>query len=831
MTPDRDSILQFLSRRQQGGASLRDVLHSLQIAPHERRAVKRLLEQLTRDGLVRRSQSGKFRVASAGASGDAPRFTKPERPAVPRGPRPNGDIATADDFGPDAPGAEEPVPDRESAETEWRAGGAPREGGRGGGRGGWRTGGSGGRAHAGGKRSGAQQGPPRGPQPSDDKDWRGMRRSKPKKAAVTTPAGVVTGRFTRNPKGFGFVAPLDRQGPDVFIPPDAIGSALHGDIVDVRVREEDDGRRSGRVVGVRERSKAGIPGRFESRGKNCVVTPDDRRQGGEIWISKKDAEGARDGDLVLVEVTSPAQKDFFAKGRVVRVLGDREDPGVDSDLVIGEFGVQVDFSPGALAEAGGFDEEIAPEERRRRRDLKHVPFVTIDGLTAKDFDDAVAVEDLGGGKSRLYVAIADVAHYVRPGTALDEDASERATSVYLPGRVVPMLPERLSNDLCSLKPNVDRLALCAAMDIDAKGNVTEYGIDRVVFRSRARMTYDDVHFILVDKRPDLVDRYKPLVPMFEQMFALMKVLRARRFAEGSIDFDLPEPEILLDLTGATTDIVKAPRYVSHKIVEEFMLLANVVVAKHFADLDVPLVYRVHDAPDPQRAESINQILGAYGIKLSEKDLQTPHAVGGVLRRFDGKPEEKIVNSLMLRAMRQAQYSTDNIGHFGLAFPHYCHFTSPIRRYPDLLVHRATHALLEGKQALQKYIDKDGPDLGEHAQHSSRQERNAMEAERAIVAIKKVRFMRDRLGEIYAGRISAVTSFGLFVELDEIYVEGLVKLDQIGRDDFYEFDEKRHVIYGKRSGRAFRLGDAVTVEVVEASLERRAIDFRLARKTG
>lgn len=838
MTPDRESILQFLSRRRQGGASLRDVLHSLQVPPHERRLTKRLLEQLTRDGLVRRSGAGKFRVADGASGGSGANAARPGARPVPRAehaPRGNGgDIATADDFGPLPEDDSPPARPEAVEEPAWRAGGIPRSGGgRAGGRGGWRAGGSAGQAHAGKKPAGRAQPLPRAGGEEDTRDWRGMRRGRPKRAPVQTAAGVVTGRFTRNPKGFGFVQPSDRQGTDVFVPPDAIGSALHGDIVDVRVTQvEDDGRRrSGRIVGVRERSRAGIPGRFESRGKSYFVVPDDKRQAGEIFVSRKDAEGARDGDLVLVEVTTPPAKDFFAKGRVLKILGDREDPSIDSDLVIGEFGVQVDFSPGALAEAGAFAEEIGPEERRRRRDLSHVPFVTIDGLTAKDFDDAVSVEDLGEGKVRLYVAIADVAHFVRPGTALDEDASERATSVYLPDRVVPMLPERLSNDLCSLRPNVERLALCAAMDIDARGNVVEYGIDRVVFRSRARMTYEDVHAILIDKRPDLLDRYKPLVPMFHRMHELMKVLRAKRFEQGSIDFDLPEPTIVLDLTGATTDIVKAPRYVSHKIVEEFMLLANVVVAKHFADLDVPLVYRVHDAPDPKRLESINEILGAYGIKLSEKDLQTPHAVGRVLRRFDGKPEEKIINSLMLRAMRQAQYSTDNIGHFGLAFPHYCHFTSPIRRYPDLLVHRATHALLEGTKALARYVDKDARDLGDHALQSSRQERNAMEAERAIIAIKKVRFMRERIGEIYAGHISGVTSFGIFVELDEIFVEGLVKLDQLGRDDQYEFDDKRHVVFGRRSGRTFGLGDPVTVEVVEASLERRAIDFRLARKTG
>ena len=461
MTPDRQSILQFLSRRREDGASLRDLLQSLEIPPHERRHVKRLLQELTRDGLIKLSGSGKFRVASGSAPrggndarenaprdnaprGNTPRASAPTPRANTNAPRTNGsrngnpDIATLDDFGPDTfgandaePGNDDAPPPRDDepgdADAAWRVGGKPRATTGKGGRGGWRTGGSSGKAHSGrkGQPAGAVARPstPTG----DDKDWRGMRRPKAKKAPVATASGVVTGRFTRNPKGFGFVQPLDKSGPDVFIPPDAIGSALHGDIVDARVTGSTDegARRSGRIVGVRERSRAGIPGRYESRGKNSFVVPDDRRHGQDVWISKKDHEGARDGDLVLVEVIAPPQKDFFAKGKVVKILGDREDPGIDADLVIGEFGVQVDFSPGALAEAGAFPEEIDPEERRRRRDLSHVPFVTIDGLTAKDFDDAVAVEELGAGKVRLYVAIADVAHYVRKGTPLDEDASER----------------------------------------------------------------------------------------------------------------------------------------------------------------------------------------------------------------------------------------------------------------------------------------------------------------------------------------------------------------------------------------------------------------------
>ncbi len=737
MSLDRKHILEFLSRRRQGGASLRDLLHSMSVPQHERRHLKRLLRDLTNEGVVRRSGQGRFMLAGGGNGGES---------------------------------------------------GAPR----------------------------------------------------PKHEARGPVPGVVTGRFTRNPDGYGFVAPLDRQGPDLFIPPDAIGSALHGDIVDARITQEDasTGRRSGRIVGVRERQRAGVPGRFEIRGKHGMVVPDDRRISGDVWISRghekgarprgPEWNGAREGDLVLVAIDEPPTRDFYAKGHIVQVLGDREDPGIDSDLVIGEFGIQVEFSPGSLAEAAAFPERIAPEERRRRRDLTHVPFVTIDGVTAKDFDDAVAVEPLPNGRTRLYVAIADVAWYVRPGTALDEDAAKRATSVYLPDRVVPMLPERLSNDLCSLRPDEERLALCCAMDIDARGEVKEYAIDRVVFRSRQRMTYDDVHKILEEKDAHLVDKYREHVGDFERMRELAMLLRKKRFANGSIDFDLPEPQIVIDLQGFTTDIVKAPRYVSHKIVEEFMLLANVTVAKHFDAKEIPLVYRIHEPPDPAKFEQFNEILAGFGLQLREGDLETPAAVGRVLARFEGRPEERVINSLMLRAMRQARYSTDNVGHFGLAFEHYAHFTSPIRRYPDLLVHRAVHATLEGTNALRKYVETELEPL---AEQSSRQERTAMDAERSIVALKKVRFMRERIGEVHAAHITGVAKFGLFVELDDIFVEGLVRMESIGKDDFYEYDEAKHRIYGRRSGRAFRLGDAVTVEVVNASLERRSIDFKLVRKTG
>ena len=805
----------MLARRRHSGASIRDLVHSMQVAPHERREIKRLLKELRREGVVRRGAHGKFVLAgeTKGENGAKGKASHAREFPLPTGVGKGEGAANATPSRVRTPApAPAPAPSRWEGEMQEPSKGHS-----------WP------KAGRGGSNATAPRGAEQWPQAKV--------KPKPPVVASRTP-GVVTGRFTRNPEGYGFVAPLDRQGPDVFIPPDAIGSALHGDVVDVRVTsvDEERDRRAGRVIGVRERSRAGIPGKFEIRGKNAFVVPDDRRIAGDLWISRKDFNGAKDGELVLAEITAPPVRDFYAKAKITKVLGDREDPGIDSDLVIGEFGITVEFSAGALGESAAFPETIPPEERRRRRDLTHVPFVTIDGITAKDFDDAVAVEALPDGRTRLYVAIADVASYVRPGTKLDEDASARATSVYLPDRVVPMLPERLSNDLCSLKPDEDRLALACVMDIDKEGRVREYAIDRVVFRSRQRMTYDDVHGILVDRRPDLLDRYREHVADFERMLALMKILRARRFDEGSIDFDLPEPTIVIDLQGATTDIVKAPRFVSHQIVEEFMLAANVTVAKHFAAMrlrngeEVPFVYRIHDAPDPERVEQFNEILGGYGVSLTARDLLTPHAVGKVLQRFEGKPEARVVNSILLRAMRQAQYSLDNVGHFGLAFPTYCHFTSPIRRYPDLLVHRAVHALLDGPQALERYATTR-EELANDAAHSSKQERVAMDAERAIVAIKKVRFMRDKIGEVYAGHITGVQKFGLFVELDTVFVEGLVRTDSIGKDDFYEFDEAKHRIFGKRSGRSFRTGDAVTVEVVNVSLERRAIDFKLVRKSG
>lgn len=808
---DRSIVLEFLARRTDGGATLGDLQRSLSLAPHQRKSLKRVLRDLTNQGVVMRSAQGKFTVAArggggggGGGGGDA------VRGGARRGEHPSARAGRG------GTGARTPVPaplDRRTNGPRGHRGHTLKGGATGGG---WTRAGSFGKER---------------PVPTVvGTSGAGVRGGRRGAAPVRAVAGVVTGRFTRHPDGFGFVAPLDKQGTDVFIPPDAIGSALHGDVVDARVTQtEASGRRAGRIVGVRERNRAGIPGRFERRGKQGFVIPDDRRVAGELFISRREENGAREGDLVLAEIVSPPSRDFFAKGRVTRILGDREDPGIDSDLVIGEFGIAVDFSPGALAEAAAFPDAIPADERRRRRDLTHVPFVTIDGIHAKDFDDAVAVESLADGRTRLYVAIADVAFFVRPGTALDEDGFSRATSVYLPDRVVPMLPERLSNDLCSLRPDEERLALCAAMDIDEKGDVREYGIDRIVFRSRARMTYEDVHGIVVDRKPHLVDRYRALVPQFERMRRLAETLRRRRFENGSIDFDLPEPEIVIDLTGATTDIVKAPRYVSHHIVEEFMLAANVTVAKHFSKLEIPLVYRVHDAPDPMKLETFNEILRPYGVTLTEKDLATPKGVGRVLARFEDRPEARLINHLMLRAMRQAQYSVDNIGHFGLAFDDYCHFTSPIRRYPDLLVHRAVHALLEGKQATSRYIAYAEELLDDAASHSSRRERQAMEAERASVALKKVRFMRERTGEIFAGHVTGVAKYGLFVELDEIFVEGLVRTDALGRDDVYEYDEDRHRIVGRRSGRSFKLGDAVTVEVTGTSLERRQIDFRIARK--
>ncbi|MFQ5789003.1 MAG: ribonuclease R, partial [Acidobacteriota bacterium] len=586
---------------------------------------------------------------------------------------------------------------------------------------------------------------------------------------------LVAGRLECKPGGFGFVRPEPDGGRDVYVAGAGLGEALHGDRVLVRVERTDrEGRREGRILRVLERNTSRVVGRFESDAAGRRVLPFDPRFLYEIFVPAGEEGRAQPGEMVVVELTRLPAPFRAPQGRIVEVLGRIDEPGVDVRVIIAKYGLPDPFPEDVVEEAEAVPLTLGPEALSGRTDFRRETIVTIDGETARDFDDAVGVKILPNGNYRLGVHIADVSHYVREGSRLDEEAFERGTSVYFPERAVPMLPERLSNGICSLNPGLDRLTQSVLIEVSPGGAVVGHDFHDGVIRSAARMTYTEIRQILVDGEPEVRKRYQELVPLFEGMLGLYRILRGRREKRGSIDFDLPEPEILLDMEGVVTGVIAAERNVAHGIIEEFMLLANEVVATHLAKTDVPSLYRVHDAPDEDKVEDFEELVSGFGYRLrAGSEKLRPRHFQRLLKKTEGKPEERLISYLMLRTMTQARYSPESTGHYALAAPLYTHFTSPIRRYPDLVVHRLLRELRRcGVPSLAQQEER-AQTLPDVADHCSITERRAEEAERELVEWKKVRFMADRLGDVFAGYVTGVTSFGLFVELEEFLVEGLV----------------------------------------------------------
>ena len=618
---------------------------------------------------------------------------------------------------------------------------------------------------------------------------------------------LVAGRLEMKRGGFGFVVPSEPGLADVYVPSAELADALHGDRVLVHVSKKTaDGRLEGRIVKVVERVTTQIVGRLETDSGGTRVVPFDPRFPYEVFLPDKDLGGARAKDMVVVELTRYPAPYRAPLGRIVEVVGNVDDPGVDLLVVVAKHGLPDEFPEDVLAEAEAVPSEVSLRALSAREDFRDRPIVTIDGETARDFDDAVEVEVLANGNFLLGVHIADVSHYVREGSRLDQEAFYRGTSVYFPDRAIPMLPERLSNGICSLNPGVDRLVQSVFVEVSAAGKVVSSRFADGVIRSRARMTYTNVKGILVDRDPALLREYRALVPAFQRMEALFEVLRARRQARGSIDFDRPEAEVVLDDKGRVTDVRAAERNVAHRIIEEFMLLANETVALHFAERDNPSIYRIHEPPDDSRVEVFEEFLVGLGHRLrSPSERLHPRAFQKLLARVEGKPEERLVSYVMLRTMKQAVYSEENGGHYALAAPFYTHFTSPIRRYPDLIVHRLLRELREnGPPAAETAEDRERR-LKEIAERSSYTERRADEAERELVDWKKVRFMSDKVGEVYEGVVTGVTSYGLYVELVEHFVEGLVHISTLV-DDYYHYSQEAHTLRGESTGRIFRLAD-------------------------
>jgi ribonuclease R len=650
----------------------------------------------------------------------------------------------------------------------------------------------------------------------------------------------AAGTIRVHPDGYGTIYGGGGEEPDIYVDRRGMKGAMNGDLVIARVDRKKPQYQKlrqrrlivGEVSRVLRRAHRTVVGRFHDDPHQPFVVPFDVRLDHDIIVDEDATMDARDGEMVNVEIDRyPDRSSSIARGRIVEVLGFLGEPGVDIEIVIRKFHLPHRFPDEVLAEAERIPLEVSDEEMKKRADCRERNIVTIDGETAKDFDDAVEVRALPNGNVLLGVHIADVAHYVTEESELDEEAFERGTSVYFPGRAVPMLPERLSNGICSLNPRVERLTFSVDIEIDRRGHFVDHKIYKSVIRTKERMTYTDVNAILTARTPEHEQRYGYLIDDFERMLALYEILRARRDARGSIDFDLPEADVMLSESGDIEAIKATERNVAHRVIEEFMLAANEVVAQELVFASQPGIFRVHQQPDPQKLQDLRDVLKEFKLALrgDVEDIR-PGELQRVLRDVAGTPEERFLTNIVLRSMKRAFYSEENIGHFALALPYYCHFTSPIRRYPDLIVHRRLAELIAGGPLHGQRLDEVERAHVTYAAQSSDRERRADEAEREVLEWKKVIFMRDKVGDAFSGIVAGVASFGLFVELDEIFVQGMVPVATIG-GDYWKFREREHRLRGESTGRELRLGDRVVIEVKSIDEDRHQIEFRLLEVAG
>ena len=690
----------------------------------------------------------------------------------------------------------------------------------------------------------------------------------------------TVGHLNMHRDGYGFLIPdrpIEGVRGDVYIPRDSAQQAMHGDRVVVHIaRIESDGRADGEIVKILRRAHLTVVGEFRVQRRGCFVVPHDERirqwieipegmelpREGEnrdrVGVAPVEVHGPEDldGMIVNVEILEFPEEGEHAIGRVIEVLGHPDDFGVDVEIVIRKHHIPHHFPPAVLEQAQSFSNIIRLDELKGRQDFRDLDIVTIDGETARDFDDAVWVERLANGNYALQVHIADVGHYVKPGTPIDEEALLRGTSVYFPDRAVPMLPLELSTEICSLKPQVDRLVLSVMLEIDHRGDVLRQEFVRGVIRSVERMTYTNVHALLEGDAAQR-QRYERLVPRFELMQELALILNRKRVQRGAIDFDMPEPLIEFDEFGEMIGVKRSPRNIAHRLIEEFMLSANEAVASHLEQAGIPSLFRIHELPDPKRVMEFEEIASHFGYSLgigalpvkrfavkergrdgrmSRRELVladaslkiSPRNYQKLVAKIEGKPEERILSYLMLRSLKQARYSAENQGHFALAASSYTHFTSPIRRYPDLIVHRILGAYLDGKSEI-----LTPEHLAAIADQSSETERRAADAERELVEWKKAKFMEERVGEEFRSLITSTTRFGFFVELEELFVEGLVPIDTLPGDR-YMYNENSRKIVGQRTRREFSIGDRVTVlldrvDPIEHKLQFSLVEPKRARK--
>ena len=647
-----------------------------------------------------------------------------------------------------------------------------------------------------------------------------------KKGKLASPKDLqmATGTFIGHARGFGFVTP-DAGGEDIFIPASETMGAMQKDRVLYKVlhKAEKGKKADGVIVRILERGQQRIVGTFEAGSKGYgFVVADDKKIAKDIFISRENTKGAVTGHKVVVEITDYGEDRRNPEGKVIEILGHVNDPGVDILSVIRRYELAVEFPEEVYAEIEHLGTEVAEADKKGREDLRGLLTITIDGADAKDLDDAVSLKRLGNGNFELGVHIADVSHYVRENTALDKEAYARGTSVYLVDRVIPMLPHKLSNGICSLNPHVDRLALSCLMEVNGRGEVVSHRILESVINSDYRMTYTAVREILEDGTPALLEQYAEILPMLEDMEELRQILGEKRRKRGSVNFDLPESKIILDENGKPIDIKPYEKSIATNMIEEFMLVCNETIAENSFWQEMPFMYRSHQEPDEDKLEKMEQFLRGFGYYLRKKDGEIhPRELQKVLQKAEETDEERIITRMVLRSMMQARYTAENGGHFGLAAKYYCHFTSPIRRYPDLEIHRMIKKMLHGEldEKASAYYRRKMPDW---AKHCSKQERVAEDAERDTDALKKVEFMEDKVGQIYEGIISGVTNWGIYVELPNT-IEGMVALSQMD-DDYYEFDEKKMLVFGKRTKKSYRLGDKVVVSVAKVDRMMGTIDF-------
>ncbi|TMG96905.1 MAG: ribonuclease R [Betaproteobacteria bacterium] len=640
---------------------------------------------------------------------------------------------------------------------------------------------------------------------------------------IASKLDLVTGTVQGHPDGFGFLVP-DEGGDDLFLAPREMRKVLHGDRVSAkRIGYDRRGRPEGEIVDVLTRANREVVGRLHEERGIWFVEAENRKINQDLLIPPHEVNGANAGQVVVAEILEQPSEHREAIARIKHVLGSATDPGIEIEIALRKHDLPFEFDASARRQAERLPTEVRPADRKGRTDLTALPLVTIDGETAKDFDDAVYCERKGSG-FRLVVAIADVSHYVRDGDALDTCARERGTSVYFPRRVIPMLPEALSNDLCSLKPNVDRLTLVCDMTISAAGAIERYEFHLAVIHSHARLTYTQVWRWLSQPASAKSSEAKALLPHLQDLHALFRVLLATREARGAIDFDTDELALEFDEHGKIVRIVPSPRNDAHRLIEESMLAANVCAAEYMTLHAQPALYRVHEGPPPDKLAALREFLGGSALSLAGGNKPTAADYAELLGRIRDRPDFALLQTVLLRSLSQAQYRPNNVGHFGLAYDAYMHFTSPIRRYPDLLTHRAIKAVLAGKHYTPSAQSWEA--LGSHC---SMAERRADDASRDVLQWLKCHYMKDKIGEDFAGTISGVASFGIFVTLDGLNIDGLVHVTELGRD-YFHFDAPRHALIGERGGRVFQLAGRVRVQVARVDLETAKIDFTLAEES-